>query len=68
MRKFTEIRFRIQQKNASRIFRGVRKVCGHLDYAIRYAPNMDRNYCGADYQDIMDAILKLLLERFSNTV
>ncbi|MCX4304236.1 MAG: histidinol-phosphatase HisJ family protein [Acetatifactor sp.] len=38
-------------------------VCGHLDYAIRYAPNMDRNYCGADYQDIMDAILKLLLEK-----
>lgn len=38
-------------------------VCGHLDYAVRYAPDMDRSYSGADYRDILDAILKQLLEK-----
>lgn len=38
-------------------------VYGHLDYVVRYGPNMDRNYSYEKYKDIFDAILKLLLEK-----
>ena len=38
-------------------------VCGHLDYVVRYGPNQDRNYSYAEYGDLFDEILKLLLEK-----
>lgn len=37
-------------------------VYGHLDYVVRYGPNKDRNYTFEKYQDILDPILKLLIE------
>lgn len=37
-------------------------VYGHLDYAVRYAPDKDKNYTYEKYQDLFDRILELLLE------
>lgn len=37
-------------------------VYAHLDYVVRYGPNKDRDYTFAKYQDILDPILKLLIE------
>lgn len=37
-------------------------VCGHLDYVVRYGPNMDKNYSYAKYKDLFDKMLELLLE------
>ncbi len=38
-------------------------VCGHLDYAVRYAPGQDEGYSYDKYRDIFDEILKLLLAK-----
>ncbi len=38
-------------------------VYGHLDYVVRYGPNRDRDYCFDTYRDVIDAILKTLLEK-----
>lgn len=38
-------------------------VYGHLDYAVRYAPGKDDGYSYEFYRDILDEILKLLLEK-----
>ena len=38
-------------------------VYGHLDYAVRYAPEQDKNYSYEQYRDILDEILKLLLDK-----
>lgn len=38
-------------------------VYGHLDYVVRYGPDRDRNYSYEKYKDVLDAILKLLLEK-----
>lgn len=38
-------------------------VYGHLDYVVRYGPNMDREYTYAKYQDQLDTILNLLIEK-----
>ena len=38
-------------------------ACGHLDYAVRYAPGREDRYHYSDYMDIIDRILRLLLER-----
>lgn len=38
-------------------------VYGHLDYVVRYAPEQDRGYSYGLYRDILDEILKLLLEK-----
>lgn len=38
-------------------------VLGHLDYVVRYGPNMDREYSYEKYKDLIDAILELLLEQ-----
>lgn len=38
-------------------------VYGHLDYVVRYGPNKDQNYSYAKYQDIIDPILKLLIDK-----
>lgn len=37
-------------------------VYGHLDYVVRYGPNRDTAYSYEKYQDLFDAILKLLIE------
>lgn len=38
-------------------------VYGHLDYVVRYGPNRDNNYSYAKYSDILDTILKELLDK-----
>lgn len=38
-------------------------VYGHLDYIVRYAPDKDSNYKWTDYSDLLDCILKQLIER-----
>ncbi len=38
-------------------------VYGHLDYVVRYGPNMDKEYSYEKYKDIFDAILEHLLEK-----
>ena len=37
-------------------------VCGHLDYVVRYGPNIDRDYSYEKYKDLFDFMLTLLLE------
>ena len=36
---------------------------GHLDYIVRYGPNQNRFYSYEKYQDILEAILKKLIEK-----
>ena len=38
-------------------------VYGHLDYVVRYGPNKDQNYDYGKYQDVIDPILELLVEK-----
>lgn len=38
-------------------------VYGHLDYVVRYGPNRNEKYTYAAYRDIIDTILKLLIEK-----
>lgn len=38
-------------------------VYGHLDYVIRYAPGLDRHYSYLKYRELLDAILRMLLEK-----
>lgn len=37
-------------------------VYGHLDYVLRYGPNKAENFTYEKYQDLLDTILKLLIE------
>ncbi|MCD8391424.1 MAG: histidinol-phosphatase HisJ family protein [Firmicutes bacterium] len=37
-------------------------VYGHLDYIVRYAPEKDKNYSYAAFSDVIDEILKTLIE------
>lgn len=37
-------------------------IYGHLDYVVRYGPNKDKYYTFEKYQDVLDPILKLLIE------
>lgn len=37
--------------------------CGHLDYAVRYGPNRDTYYSYERYKDILDEILKCLIQK-----
>lgn len=37
-------------------------VYGHIDYIIRYAPGQDSDYIWTEYQDIIDCILKTLIQ------
>ncbi len=37
-------------------------VYGHLDYVVRYAPNKDAFYNWLDYYDLLDSILKQLIQ------
>ena len=36
---------------------------GHLDYVVRYGPTGNKNYKYADYADIIDEILRLLVQK-----
>lgn len=38
-------------------------VCGHLDYVVRYGPNIDKDYSYAKYRDLFDKMLDILLEK-----
>ena len=38
-------------------------VYGHLDYVVRYGPSKDAEYTYEAYQDVLDDILKLLIEK-----
>lgn len=38
-------------------------VYGHLDYIVRYAPDKTNGYNALDYRDVIDEILKLLIEK-----
>lgn len=38
-------------------------VYGHLDYVVRYGPHTNENYSYGAYREILDEILKLLIER-----
>lgn len=38
-------------------------VYGHLDYVVRYGPNADAKYSYERYQDILDKILCMLIEK-----
>lgn len=38
-------------------------VYGHIDYVVRYGPNRNEQYTYARYSDVIDEILKLLIER-----
>jgi histidinol-phosphatase (PHP family) len=38
-------------------------VYGHLDYVVRYGPNKNKYYSYEKYSDILDAILKKLIEK-----
>ncbi len=38
-------------------------VYGHLDYIVRYGPDRDQHYSYEKYKDILDEILKLLLDK-----
>lgn len=38
-------------------------VYGHIDYVVRYGPTKNANYSWTHYQDVIDEILKLLIEK-----
>lgn len=38
-------------------------VCGHLDYAVRYGTNMDRDYSYEKFKDIINSILEVLVDK-----
>lgn len=38
-------------------------VYGHIDYVVRYGPTKNANYSWTQYQDVIDEILKLLIEK-----
>lgn len=38
-------------------------VYGHIDYVVRYGPTKNVNYVWTQYQDVIDEILKLLIEK-----
>ena len=38
-------------------------VCGHLDYVVRYGPNRNTYYTYEKYRDIIDEILRVLIQK-----
>ena len=38
-------------------------VAGHIDYVVRYGPNQNRNYSYRRYVDVLDAILRTVIDR-----
>ena len=42
-------------------FSGIHTL-GHLDYIVRYSPNKDSNYSVSDYTDLLDEILRFIIQ------
>lgn len=38
-------------------------TCGHLDYIVRYGPNKNKNYTYEQYQEEIDEVLHILIEK-----
>lgn len=38
-------------------------TCGHIDYVVRYGPEKNKDYCYRAYADILDEILKTLIDK-----
>ena len=38
-------------------------VCGHIDYVVRYGPNRNLYYTYEKYRDILDEILRVLVQK-----
>lgn len=38
-------------------------VYGHIDYVVRYGPNKNRFYSYSEYSDLLDEIIRLLIEK-----
>lgn len=38
-------------------------TCGHIDYVVRYGPNKNAEYSYSKYGDLLDEILKVLVEK-----
>lgn len=38
-------------------------VCGHIDYVVRYGPGKDEGYAYAQYADVIDPLLRTLVEK-----
>lgn len=38
-------------------------VYGHIDYVVRYGPNRNKHYSYAQYREVIDEILRLLIEK-----
>ena len=38
-------------------------TCGHIDYVVRYGPAKNKNYSYQAYREILDEILKVLIEK-----
>ena len=39
------------------------RVCGHIDYVVRYGPNRNLYYTYEKYRDILDEILRVLVQK-----
>lgn len=44
------------------VFSGI-DVYGHIDYIVRYGPNQNRDYSYERYQDVLDEILRTLIQK-----
>lgn len=53
---FESILFNVKNYNMFQVY-------GHLDYLVRYLPVDVKDYCYADYADLIDEILKLLISQ-----
>ena len=38
-------------------------TCGHIDYVVRYGPSKNVHYCYKNHADILDEILKTLIDK-----
>ena len=38
------------------------QICGHLDYIVRYIPDAKKEYDVSDYKDVIDEMLKTIIE------
>ena len=56
----------LELQNKFKVFFGQAKYkswIGHLDYVVRYGKSREKEYSYTDYADIIDEILKLLIEK-----
>lgn len=52
--------FRSIEQNAA--YYPMFQIYGHLDYIVRYIPDLVKEYCPSDYQDVIDSMLRSLIE------